>query len=145
MAVGRKISINDLTEKARSQLHKDKKNGWMVNGIWGGKRAELPPEALCLTNVRGFRRRVTVKVTRWQTHYYVSIDEEGEYFWDPAEETWRRPWDSEGQSFSARYVRERHASDFIHRMIAEHFPKHTHHVVFDRPAKKMWVYSRSGD
>lgn len=146
-----RISIKELPEEIRAALHKQKGVGWHPAGYTrGGHLADIPEPRITLSSIRGARRRVNVRVTRWSRHYFVNIDEEDEFYWHPTEQGWYSPWDldentGKGKSFSTRYTFERHVGPFIERTFEEHFPRRTHYMDLDRPAKRMWVYSRTGD
>ena len=119
-------------------------------GLYGGHLAEQQYDKVYLHSVPGVRRRVVkVTVTKYVlgSHFYVSIREDDNPFWDPVEQAWRRCWDdpaSNGRSFcDGHYARKHFVQPHIDRIVAANFPPETHVVEYESLGEA--VYGRDGD
>lgn len=138
------IAIDCLPEAACVVLEPDENQGSVPRCTrWGGR--EPPPDAIWLSQVRGTRRKVTVTIYRWQTHYHVTIEEDRDWWWDADEEVWSCPHSHESRTFRGYYAQYRFVEPFITRTIHEYFPRKMYWVHRDRPTTRRHVYSRNGD
>lgn len=154
MSTDGRIPVKSLPLEVRTALQKVKGQGWQPTGstMSGGHLADIPEPRIRLADIVGYRKQVSVKVYRWQTHYFIDVEEEDDYFWHPTGSypegtgAWCKPWDGpRGRAFHGRYARYHFVGPFIERTIEDNFPRKTHWIYMDRPSKEAFVYSRTGD
>jgi len=106
-----------------------------MNEIYGGKLEEFPKQGRRRFGPKSkAKREVELSIHRYYqigVHYWVSLHEENNPFWDAKEKAWRECWDDpevkgEFMNFQAPSIAS--AKLWVKQQVKKHFPTKTHTV-----------------